>query len=771
MQQLTLNMGRPEGLLAFSTDTTIVLEDGVQELPVVQVHDRFALDGGTLAGLALGLGQAVTEDGTVLYAGGAALGGFPPMWQTMIAVDPVAEEELLGGSGVFLDPLVTAGALGDRTRAGLHPEWGEIIREETIGGPGMPEDTIVPIVVNTDPQFRLEATVVGREVDVSRIQPLWVQGQLDRPEPSEVFQREIWTAPNTVELGTTSAVFGEEFVPFTLRPTAVEPDWLPPADQPGFQSVGYSLVERTVPREVGFTDRAVPGVDCAMEVMPVGAPHRESWLLPSQDPNAEFTRGQSGYSVQDYRDDTDVGGMNGLNMYVIGEYSSSSVDVGVDAASYVPLGAYEVGETFVLGDDPTTDPTDAAELRPALNARGITAASAGAITDLEGGRALVGRDAIDAVRVRVAGLTGYDAQGRAAVHAVAAELATMGFDVQVVAGSSREATLIYVPGYFVDERSPRQGDLGWVTQEWSTLGAADQVQTSLDQAGRSLLLLSLGMSCVLTLVVLAVAGRARRAEVTVLGELGWTRRDVRRWLAAELAVGGAVLTGVVTAGVLWARWRDADAPLLGGSALLVLGVYAVGCLGLLRLATTLPRPGRMRPALQRSSGALSVVGIVRRGLSTGRWAAVTLAFGLAAIGTGVGAVALAVATARREAGDSRLGELLTSSLLPWHLGLASVGLVGALALTYAAARDVLGARGRTVTALITSGWAPSETTRLWHVEVALLTSVALLLGPLLTWAVALPTGIAATLPVLVTAGSTLLAGVALAAATPSGHRA
>lgn len=279
------------------------------------------------------------------------------------------------------------------------------------------------------------------------------------------------------------------------------------------------------------------------------------------------------------------------------------------------------------------------------------------------------------------------------------------------------------------------------------------------------------MSCVLTLVVLAVAGRARRAEVAVLGELGWTRRDVRRWLAAELAVGGAVLTGVVTAGVLWARWRDADAPLLGGSALLVLGVYAVGCLGLLRLATTLPRPGRMRPALQRSSGALSVVGIVRRGLSTGRWAAVTLALGLAAIGTGVGAVALAVATARREAGDSRLGELLTSSLLPWHLGLASVGLVGALALTYAAARDVLGARGRTVTALITSGWAPSETTRLWHVEVALLTSVALLLGPLLTWAVALPTGIAATLPVLVAAGSTLLAGVALAAATPSGHRA
>ncbi|HHW83905.1 MAG TPA: hypothetical protein GX743_08885 [Actinomycetales bacterium] len=206
---------------------------------------------------------------------------------------------------------------------------------------------------------------------------------------------------------------------------------LPPSPVEPGTSVSGGDVGRVIPAEIVYTQASeLSDEDCQMEVAPVGSPVNLIWE------NAA-AHGQTGLRLQNYREVAQsLDGFEGLLPVVIGEYSSSTVDVGVDGVSYVPLGAYEVGETRILGEDPNALLVHAPLLRPPVNGLGVTAASAGAITDLAGGRELVGRDAIDAVRIGVAGLEGYNAEGREKVAQVAEALQDLGFNVNVVAGSS-----------------------------------------------------------------------------------------------------------------------------------------------------------------------------------------------------------------------------------------------------------------------------------------------------------------------------------------------
>ena len=84
---------------------------------------------------------------------------------------------------------------------------------------------------------------------------------------------------------------------------------------------------------------------------------------------------------------------------------------------------------------------------------------------------------IDAVRVR-AKAPGSWKQAQPEVEKLANEIRDMGLQATVVAGSAREDTNIFVPGYSKDDAG-KESPLGTVQQSWVSQDAADAVTGSL----------------------------------------------------------------------------------------------------------------------------------------------------------------------------------------------------------------------------------------------------------------------------------------------------
>lgn len=152
--------------------------------------------------------------------------------------------------------------------------------------------------------------------------------------PSVELQKDLAAAPVGDVVGEMTREFGDRYVPMTLHPFDVPIDFLPPSPVEPGTSVSGGDVGRVIPAEIVYTQASQPSdEDCQMEVTPVGSPVNLIWE------NAA-AHGQTGLRLQNYREVAQsLDGFEGLLPVVIGEYSSSTVDMGVDGVSYVPLGA------------------------------------------------------------------------------------------------------------------------------------------------------------------------------------------------------------------------------------------------------------------------------------------------------------------------------------------------------------------------------------------------------------------------------------------------
>ena len=148
--------------------------------------------------------------------------------------------------------------------------------------------------------------------------------------------------------------------------------------------------------------------------------------------------------------------------------------------------------------------------------------------------------AMDAVRVRVAGVDGYDRAGIAAVGAVADEIERLGLAATIVAGSSPEAVRMRVDGYAfgtMDAATPsrRSGTLGTVEQgDWSQLGAAARLGTQrlAGDARPARERWSPPRSRCSPSARCRAAARGA-PEAATLRTVGWTRGRIMRWMLAE----------------------------------------------------------------------------------------------------------------------------------------------------------------------------------------------------------------------------------------------
>lgn len=225
--------------------------------------------------------------------------------------------------------------------------------------------------------------------------------------------------------------------------------------------------------------------------------------------------------------------------------------------SRVPLETYQApGATGadaasreLLGDRP---------LAPSSNPQGYLASSPQIILTLDALPGIIGpqraRDAISAVRVRVADVRTLDELTRERIRRIAEQISTTtGLDVDITVGSSLQPMTVDLAAGTLGRPRLR------LTELWSSKGVAVAIMEAIDR--KSVLLFGLILVvCVLFLANATTAAvRDRRRELAVLACVGWPRHRLAALVTGEVALVG-LAAGLVSAGLALPLSRAVDVP-------------------------------------------------------------------------------------------------------------------------------------------------------------------------------------------------------------------
>lgn len=235
-----------------------------------------------------------------------------------------------------------------------------------------------------------------------------------------------------------------------------------------------------------------------------------------------------------------------------------SIKENTDKLASAPLGIYGSTSPY-LASDPSK------KLHPSAVPGSFITTPAHGLISLNWAEKIKGEAPIDAIRVKVAGLTGYDEEAAALIRKLANEWEKGGFTVDIVAGASLQELSVDVEG------------IGEVMQSFTTLGAADTVVSSWN-------LLQVVITVLYVLVAFIFIGftlfhllEDRQRDEQLLARLGWSHKLIRRLRYKEL---GQILVipmllvfiGFTVYGIIQEEWLPLI--LAVGVSLLTLLVYA-----------------------------------------------------------------------------------------------------------------------------------------------------------------------------------------------------
>lgn len=660
---------------------------------------------------------------------------YPPQLQSpILAVDPEAERTLLGGSGAFLDPLVklpnrdglTVGTVDEK---GIilpnFEDWGGdigFLKSRPFANAVTLSRPVIPILVSartyTQIRVSLEVSQIGR--------PLATLPDTDRPAAAVLNDAAREAGPGTTAVGTSTVEGSDKaraFRVFGLRvpwPGSSVPWGLGEGGLIGNRTITAALTGRpTYSVAAAPNGTTTPAFRIAPEgTVPPGGPGSE---LPVPSPLFGGPQEVRLGTEQSYRPLETVSPplveafkrQNTMDrpffLAPIGEYDLDTLDLPDDPLSYVPYGAYDPPDTTLIAG-PDGRPVTPAAMNPTLNPTGLLQVPPMGIVDIRGAELLRGPAPIDAVRVRVGGITGYDPAAVATVERVAGAIAELGLTVDVVAASSPQAVDIYVPGY--DTSSDPPADLGWVRQQWTTLGAAPRVERALGETNLVLLLLALVAVTVVIAGTQLLAAAARSREAAILAAIGWRRGSIVRWQVGESAVAGAIVLVLGLAG-----WAVSAREPLG----LAVALYA----GTALIVSGLAAAVLVRPAVRRvASGDVVVphrrlslpVGGLRsyalRSLLARPWRSATIVIGLALAAAAIAPGLVVLTSVGSRVGPTLLASALAERLAAYQLALLGLIGLGTLAFTLLALRLDLAARQAELRVLHASGWTRGDIARM-----------------------------------------------------------
>lgn len=221
-----------------------------------------------------------------------------------------------------------------------------------------------------------------------------------------------------------------------------------------------------------------------------------------------------------------------------------SIRENTDSLSSAPLGIYG-GELPYLATDPSM------KLHPSAVPGSFITTPAHGLVSIDYVEKVKGEAPIDAIRVKVAGINGYDKEAATLIRQLASEWREKGFTVDIVAGASLQDLIVNVEG------------IGEVVQSFTTLGAADTVVTSWNAMQAALTILY-------GLVVLTFVGFTffnllsdRQKDEQLLVKLGWPEKLINRLRYKELGIIlGVPITLILISFVVLGFWKNQWSPLI-----------------------------------------------------------------------------------------------------------------------------------------------------------------------------------------------------------------
>lgn len=697
----------------------------------------------------------------------------PSLAPPIIAVDPVAEQTLLADAGRFLAPLAAISPGQRSVRSfditAIDPGWpfaaGPIsdIRAPDWHWPSDLDLPVIPLVVSSRQaatlQTHLEVDQVGRALE-------------SYPADASFGSIESLVGPGETRIGSTASDVTAALAPLQdPRMCVLWPGSTHACDTSSVENPS-GLDGRLMQRPT-YELPAASGPDAgapAFQIEQVGR------VDPNGDPAAtgQGAEGDAQTSVfPAFRRMVSIPLAISSNTFTphsrvrqpyvlepIGTFDATSVAVPHDPLDAVPLGAYDPNDTTYIADAggrPVSPVTMSYPLVP----NGLVTPPPLAITDMAGARTLRGDQPIDAIRVRVAGVTDFGPEAQQKVEAVAAEIAKLGLDTDIVAGSSPQDVDIYVPEYELAVDPPT--DLGWVREHWTTIGAAQRVARGFEDSDFALVILALaaafGWSA--SLAVLRVERRGH--DAAMLKAIGWSRERVFVWLVADAGIGSILVMIVGAAGhvlsgasgwLLVVGIAMAFAWLMAGGAGAVAAIRQgrpVGYgdpVGRPRIAIAWPVGGPVGYVVRSAMGRLPWVVLTSSGLAAGFAALVLAGVEIGTTAARIGPTLLASATA-------------TAAAVYQPLMLVAIA-VGSIVFVLASLGLERSRRASDLVVLSVSGWSTGDIDRVrWFGSVivgavgAILASAAVLaIGPLLGLGdPTLPAMAAAALALAATIGS------------------
>ncbi len=184
-----------------------------------------------------------------------------------------------------------------------------------------------------------------------------------------------------------------------------------------------------------------------------------------------------------------------------------------------PLGIYGIQETY-LADNHNQS------VHPTAVPGSFISTPAHGLISMDYAELIKGDSPIDAIRVKISGIDGYDEESASKIRSIAEEIEGQGFTVDIVAGASHQNLTIEVE------------ELGEVIQPWTTLGAADTIVKSWDLVRIVLVILFTTVSFVYFLYSSINLLKERQANEAQLKYFGWSNKHIRYLRYKE--VGGLI---------------------------------------------------------------------------------------------------------------------------------------------------------------------------------------------------------------------------------------
>jgi hypothetical protein len=759
-------------------------------------------------------------------------------WITL--VDPEAEQQLLGDAGDFLQPLVDSRDLIDRVTFPGTIDASTLDPTDdlkTLQDKGALQN-ISPIITRTDSAADVHLTVTMTELDVaSEALPsltVPVVSALETRPPEFPLEQVTAASPlpdSTVQLfdgqaGSALAPFSTSGVDLQWPETSAAPTpWF--AEFPEFsplsrgltgitgqlqQGAPYTRVDADtlaqaptgyrdpttyIPRSVEAMNE--PGIDLS-----TAAPPSETPASPADEPEYEQLTAATPTVDARVREFS-------KRPWPVGGYSVSDIHQSLDELSRSALGYNTLAPVLVNGaaqdgaaaedgaaeDEATEDGgaaegtgpvDDAGSAIPAQSGLGVNPEASAAIADITNAATWGIDDPITSIRVRVAGIGGYDDGAVQKIIAVAQDIRDHGLNATVLAGSSPQSINVAVQTGVSDTSAGASGAGASVAtvsteRQWSSLGAAAAAKSGVSRATASTLLLAVAATTALLVAVQAGSVPDRRFQNALMRQLGWPRRRRIGWMAAEESVVLMALGGLAALAVALASQRA----LVAAAMAIPVGVAIVAAVAVVLAGSSrgdVARQTRRIPGAHRSTSAhnlrarsqsqarlrlrprwrsssrssfTDVFGFARR-QSRAEWSASSTSF-LAALFLGVafGIAVLAINDARAVAGQSLLGVAAIGQGLVPQGALMLITVLAVIVLVVSARRRDAVRRTEQSTALSAMGWTRRD--------VAVSRTVSLLISALPGTVVAMATVaiIAAGSPVAVilgAVGAALIGGAA-----------